>query len=956
VSLKGPHRTAKRAVDKNEKPTRAQKLSLFFFKRPGKTALIWIVIAVLGVLSYTTLLKREGFPTIQTPFALARGSYLVNDPAKVDKEVAGPLSEFLLKKDGVKSVQTQSFDNYYIAQVSYAENIVAETRSAELTREIDEQNILPETATAKLEAFKFGFTERGDDLVVSFYAKDNAVPTEKLLQEGKKAASFLKAQNLSLVEDVSVLEQYEEAVNPANGLAEITQKSFDRYGEREGDQANFYSSVVIGVNAPDKTDNIELDKQVRGAVARLNDQPEFKDYTATVSASYAPDINAQISELQQALLEGLLAILVIGSILIAIRASIITVIAMATVIAAVNALLYGIGYTLNTITLFSLVLGLSLIVDDTIIMTEAIDAQRRKLTDPTKVVSVATRKIGRAMIAATLTAALSFAPFLFVGGILGSFIRSIPVTIISALLISLLVALIFIPLFARYLLLGKKQLGAKNVHEVSANIEARIARFISTPMLWAKNSKKKLVIVGVTAVLISFGIMGAGGAIFQKVKFNIFPPEKDSNLLTVTLTYPPGTTIDKAEDIADKANTVVGQNLNANFVRASYYGQANVSTALLTVNLLDYKKRDIASPDIAKDLQGKFAGFDDAQVKVGQLGAGGPEGQFTAQISTTENREASLKLANDVAAFIKSSEIKRPDGSVASIDTVAVNNTSIFTRDDNKQYVGVGVKFVDVDTSALFTILQDQIKKEFPESRVAGYGLDKGALTFDLGQEQENQDSFKTLALAFPVLLLAMYVLLATQFRSLLQPLLIFMALPFSFFGIALGLYLSDNPFSFFSALGFFALIGLSIKNSILLTDYANQARRAGMGAVDAAHEALAERFRPLIATSLTAVVSLIPLAIASPFWEGLAVVLIGGLLSSTFLVITIFPYYYLGAEYMRTRISRKTGLLWVGLTASLFMALNQTFNIQTAMLTPVITTAAMLAFYYVTSARKASA
>jgi phosphatidylserine synthase len=84
------------------------------------------------------------------------------------------------------------------------------------------------------------------------------------------------------------------------------------------------------------------------------------------------------------------------------------------------------------------------------------------------------------------------------------------------------------------------------------------------------------------------------------------------------------------------------------------------------------------------------------------------------------------------------------------------------------------------------------------------------------------------------------------------------------------------------------------------------------MGPVDAAHEALAERFRPLIATSLTAVVSLIPLAITSPFWEGLAIVLICGLLSSTFLVVTIFPYYYLGAEFLKINVSRKLGLSWL--------------------------------------------
>jgi predicted RND superfamily exporter protein len=113
--------------------------------------------------------------------------------------------------------------------------------------------------------------------------------------------------------------------------------------------------------------------------------------------------------------------------------------------------------------------------------------------------------------------------------------------------------------------------------------------------------------------------------------------------------------------------------------------------------------------------------------------------------------------------------------------------------------------------------------------------------------------------------------------------------------------------------MGFFALIGLSLKNTILVIDYANQARRSGLGPIDAATAALNERFRPLVATSLTAVFSLVPLAITSPFWQGLAVVLIGGLLSSTFMVITVFPYYYLGGEYLRTHVSRKSALLWFG-------------------------------------------
>jgi hypothetical protein len=115
------------------------------------------------------------------------------------------------------------------------------------------------------------------------------------------------------------------------------------------------------------------------------------------------------------------------------------------------------------------------------------------------------------------------------------------------------------------------------------------------------------------------------------------------------------------------------------------------------------------------------------------------------------------------------------------------------------------------------------------------------------------------------------------------------------------------------------------------------------MHAVDAAHEALAERFRPLIATSLTAVVSLIPLALTSPFWEGLAFVLIGGMLSSTFLVITVFPYYYLGAEFLRTRISRKMGIIWIVTSILAIVGLSAVKAAAIAPLVPVLTALALI-------------
>lgn len=884
-----------------------QRFSLFFFNRSRLTAFIALAIALFGVLSYTTLLKREGFPSINIPYAIGQGAYFVNDAAKVDADVAKPASEYLLKQSDVKTVQTNSLANFVTIIVQYQEKTDAVARSVEYQKELSDKGIIPKAVSIKIEPAQFGFTERGDDAVVSFFStKDPAAAEPGLVAAANEAAEFFKSQKLSLVKDVSIISPLQEATNQSSGESQTVQSKFERFGERTDGKTSFYSSVPIGFSIVKGGDVVTYSDQIQSAVDAYNKKHEAEGYATRISASFAPSIRQQISELQKTLLEGLLAVLVIGSIVIAVRASLITVLSMVTVILAVLGLLELIGYTLNTITLFSLILGLSLIVDDTIIMVEALDVQRRRKTDVGDIVGTAVGRVGRAMIAATSTAALSFAPLLFVGGILGGFIRAIPVTIISALLISLVVALVFIPFFARNILLNRKHLGAKAEHEVAAGFEAKVARWLSTPMLWAQHSKKKIALVGGSALLISFIFIGASGFLFQKVKFNIFPPSKDTNQISMTLRFQPGTTIEGAETIGDAALKTMSTVLGDDFAYGANYGLADAQSMQYYIELKDYNERKTTAPQYMTELKQQFKNFGQAQVTFNSVDAGPPPADFTARVLSDGNRTGAEKLADDVVAYLKTATITRQDGSKIDIESVRVDNTDVLTRTDGQGYVGVTAKFVDTDTTALVTFTKQAVEKKFSAETVASYGLAKDALTFNFGQEDENQDSFKTLALAFPVVLLVIYLVLTIQFRSALQPLLIFMAIPFSLFGVTLGLWLTDNPFSFFAMLGFFALIGLSIKNTILLTDYANQARRAGMNPVDAAHEALAERFRPLVATSLTAMVSLIPLALSSPFWQGLAVVLIFGLFSSTFLVVTVFPYYYLGGEFLRGVFRRR--------------------------------------------------
>lgn len=892
------------------------KITMFFFNKPLLTAILWITITLFGTLSYTTFLTREGFPKVNIPLAVVGGTYFVNDPTKVDVQVAKPISDIALQQEGVKSVQTQSAGNFFSAQITFEDGVDAKAATSQIEQKVNESGKVPQQAAVQYNVPYFGATggsEEKLDMAISFFPESGKASAEEMVKKANDYVKILEDKNIHDVEDIFVKSPFEQTVNPATGKAIEVQKSFDRFGVRENNENKYHSSVIIGVSAKPGFDAIKLDDNVLAALESTANDPTIEGYNAKISASFAPNIKENISELQRSLLEGLIAVLVVGAIVIALRASLITVISMVTVVAITLGLLYSIGYTLNVITLFSLILALALIVDDTIIMVEAIDVSRHHNNDRNKTVREATRRVSRAMVAATATAALSFAPLLFVGGVLGTFIRAIPVTIISSLVISLLVALIFIPFFARYLLLGPKQMGKKGATEVASGFEASVANFITKPMVWARHSTRKLFTVGSGALIIGFGFIFAGLIIAKNVTFNIFPPTKDTNGIVLNITFPPNLTIQQAEKIAAEADKIAVRELGENFEQGSYFGSGSQQSAIQQIEIISYTERSTTSPELVDKLQQtydkEFASK--AQVAVGQLDIGPPTASFVVQIDA-EDRDAAMLAAKDVKAYLEDHELERPNGTTAKFVNISASSPNQYIRDDGKPIVIVSAGFDGDDTSTLVTISENDLKEEFDADKLATYGLPADAINLNLGQESENQKSFATLALAFPILLLVMYILLLIQFKSFLQPLLIFLAVPFSLFGIALGLDLTNNAFSFFAMLGFFALLGLSIKNTILLTDYANQARKEGNGAVDSAVAALRERFRPLFATSVTAVVSLIPLALTSPFWEGLMVVLIFGLLSSTFLVVTVFPYYYLGAEYLRLNIGAKKFFIWL--------------------------------------------
>ena len=348
---------SKKATTKKAVPlTRYQRFGLFFFTRVRVTLLLWLLLASFGVACYTTFMQRAGFPDIAAPYSSITGTYFVNDREKVDKQVAQPLAVAVGKVDGVKHVTSQSGDNFFSVQIEFDENITSEQGNQRVKQSIERQKILPTSAEA---AFKPFFVTKltfdGDDLLISIGSK--TLSTAELQSRAEEIAKALGDGGSAEIKDarrVTVIDNYRHGTDPATGQVVSQQQSFDWIATPKDGELSFAKSAIVAVQARPGVDVLHLDTEAQASLQKLRADPRFDGLQIEVAADFARDIRMQINGLQENLLGGLLAVLVVSFLLISLRASLVTAVSMVTVLAITVGLLYVFGLSLNTITLFAL--------------------------------------------------------------------------------------------------------------------------------------------------------------------------------------------------------------------------------------------------------------------------------------------------------------------------------------------------------------------------------------------------------------------------------------------------------------------------------------------------------------------------------------------------------------------------------------------------------------------------
>ena len=253
------------------------------------------------------------------------------------------------------------------------------------------------------------------------------------------------------------------------------------------------------------------------------------------------------------------------------------------------------------------------------------------------------------------------------------------------------------------------------------------------------------------------------------------------------------------------------------------------------------------------------------------------------------------------------------DGTPITLDSVAtiesVFNPEIIRRQNlqRREAVFAGVKDRSVGE------VGDDVHKLIKDTVLPpGYSFDIG------GQLQQQQEAFAGLLSAMALAVIFIYIVLASQFGSFLQPIAIMASLPLALIGVMLALLCWRSTLNVFSMIGLVMLMGLVTKNAILLVDFANQARRAGATVADALLQAGMIRMRPIVMTTMAMIFGMLPLALA--FNEGgeiqapMGRAIIGGVITSTILTLVVVPvlYSYLVRE-RRPQVATQVAVLGGG-------------------------------------------
>lgn len=298
----------------------------------------------------------------------------------------------------------------------------------------------------------------------------------------------------------------------------------------------------------------------------------------------------------------------------------------------------------------------------------------------------------------------------------------------------------------------------------------------------------------------------------------------------------------------------------------------------LQINREKANSYGLSANTIANTIYTAFNGSTATQIRLD-----GEEYDILVQLQESDRKS----LSNLEKLYVQSSSGMVPLKEVVSF--VNTKGPTEISREDQVRNIQVTSKFIGNDLGKISQLINDKIKKEviFPNN----YDYSMG------GEVEDMNESMGALLLVFLLAIILVYMVIAVQYENLVHPLAIMFTLPLSLFGVTWSLYFTGHTLNITSMIGVIMLVGIVVNNAIVLVDYINTLRDSGLSRTEAILQACPVRLRPVLMTTLTTVLGLLPLAFGSGdgglLNASLAVVVIGGLSFSTILTLIVIPVVY---------------------------------------------------------------
>lgn len=759
-----------------------------------------------------------------------------------------------------------------------------------------------------------------------------------------------------------------------------------------------FTAVTVAVAKKKGTNAVTVSHRLLRKMKELGQTLLPPDVHWSITRNYGHTANEKANDLLKHLLIATLAVIVLIGVALGIRETGVVGVAIPVTLALTLFFSMMIGYTVNRVTLFALIFSIGILVDDGIVIVENIYRHfhflggERDRDSLTARAIHAVNEVGNPTILATFTVIAALLPMAFVSGLMGPYMRPIPVNASMAMLGSLFVALVVTPYLAIRLirpgghhsaLTGKLDAGVRHLYHV-----------LMRPLLDSR-FRQNLFLGGV--VLLTVGVMGF---FYERTVLLKMLPFDNKSEIDVVIDMPAGTTLEETARVARELEAVVLRNpwvkmdqayvgtaapFDFNGLVRHYYLRSGKLVGELHLNLLPKEKRPVQSHRIAEQLDQALSPVAkrlSARIKVVEVPPGPPVfSPITAEVYGSDEHtieEEGRRIEGiferttgivDVDSSLESPQtlyrirVRQEKAALSGVSTEEVAQalsmglgglTGVLHTDTGKGYVpivleypreirssihnlntievrGSGGRLIPVSAlvrvekvrseqtlyrkdlrpvvyvtgntigsgrSPVYAavdlsrkIVSDAKARNIPfRSFFWGYPFSQRELSVRWGGEWHvTYVTFRDMGLAFIAAIVLIYLLVVAEFESFVTPLIIMSPIPLALIGVIPGHLLFRSNFTATSMIGFIALGGIMVRNSILLVDFLHAKRDEGVPIRQAILEAGSVRTRPILLTALALVVGSLVI-LDDPIFRGMAIALLSGSVVSTLLTLFVVP------------------------------------------------------------------